>query len=52
LGPVAGVAAADREGLAALFWVGQQDAPATVELSPAFEAGWRERLDDPMVRPR
>jgi thiamine biosynthesis lipoprotein len=47
LGPAAGAAAADREGLAALFWVRRPDASATLELSRAFEAQWRARLDDP-----
>ena len=42
LGPAAGIAAADRERIAAVFW---REPATTFELSRAFEAEWREWLD-------
>jgi thiamine biosynthesis lipoprotein len=52
LGPAAGAAAAEREGLAALFWVGREAAPAILELSRAFQAKWGPMLDDGAARPQ
>jgi FAD:protein FMN transferase len=40
LGPPAALQTADRENLAALFWIGDGSEPATLELSRAFATGW------------
>ncbi len=45
LGPEAATAVAEREGLAALLWVGGGDDPA-LELSRAFAAEWQSLLDE------
>jgi thiamine biosynthesis lipoprotein len=45
LGPEAATAVAEREGLAALLWVGGGDDPA-LELSRAFSAEWQSLLDE------
>lgn len=45
LGPAAAIRTADREHLAALFWIGDGSAPATLELSRAFATQWQGMLD-------
>jgi thiamine biosynthesis lipoprotein len=40
LGPVEAAAVAEREHVAALFWVRRRDEQATLELSPALPADW------------
>lgn len=47
LGPAAAAATAEREGVAALYWIGRGDEPPELRTSPAFESEWRERLDEP-----
>lgn len=47
LGPDAAAAAADREGVAALYWLGRDGGAPALRASTAFEAEWRERLDEP-----
>jgi thiamine biosynthesis lipoprotein len=50
LGPDAASATAEREGLAALFWVGHDGASPVLEQSRAFAAEWRGLLDEPRGR--
>ena len=50
LGPDAASVTAEREGLAALFWVGDDAAAPVLEQSRAFAAEWRELLDEPRRR--
>jgi len=50
LGPGAAAATAEREGLAALFWVAHDTEKAVLEQSAAFAAVWRELLDEPRSR--
>jgi thiamine biosynthesis lipoprotein len=45
LGPAPAMATAERENLAALFWLGDGNEPATLELSPAFAMGWQGLLE-------
>jgi FAD:protein FMN transferase len=45
LGPAAATRTAQREELAALFWIGDGSEPATLELSRAFETRWHEVLE-------
>jgi thiamine biosynthesis lipoprotein len=47
LGPAAAAEAAEREQLAALFWVERDGEPAALQSSPAFASEWQERLDEP-----
>ncbi len=49
LGPDAAAATAERENLAALFWIGR-DGNAILERSRAFEEHWQELLDAPQGR--
>ena len=46
LGPEAAAATAEREDVAALYWIGRDGAPPELRTSPAFEREWRERLDE------
>lgn len=48
LGPAAALATAERENVAALLWVGGAAGGATLELTPAFAAEWRDLLDEPL----
>ena len=50
LGPGAAAIAAEREGLAALFWIGYETQAPALEQSAAFAAQWRELLDEPQRR--
>ena len=50
LGPGAAAAAADRESIAALFWVARDGAQPALEQSRVFAAYWRELLDEPAGR--
>jgi thiamine biosynthesis lipoprotein len=50
LGPTAAAAAAEREGLAAVYWLEQNGEPPALRSSSAFEAKWRGSLDAPAVR--
>jgi FAD:protein FMN transferase len=45
LGPVPAMRVADRENLAALFWIGDGSKPATLELSRAFVTEWQSSLE-------
>jgi len=45
LGPAAAMTTAERENLAALFWLGDGNEPATLELSRAFATSWQELLE-------
>jgi len=45
LGPAAAMRTADRENLAALFWIGDGSEPAILELSRAFATGWQGLLE-------
>jgi len=49
LGPDAASVTAEREGIAALFWVGH-DAATALEQSRVFAEKWRELLDEPRGR--
>jgi thiamine biosynthesis lipoprotein ApbE len=46
LGPPAARRTADRENVAALFWIGDGSKPATLELSRAFATGWQSSLEE------
>jgi thiamine biosynthesis lipoprotein len=50
LGPEDATAVAEREQLAALLWIGNDDGSATLEHSPTFESNWRALLEDPAPR--
>jgi thiamine biosynthesis lipoprotein len=50
LGPDAAAAAADRENVAALFWVARDGAEPALEQSRVFAADWRGFLDEPAGR--
>jgi thiamine biosynthesis lipoprotein len=45
LGPAAAMRTANRENLAALFWIGDGSEPVTLELSRAFATGWQALLE-------
>jgi thiamine biosynthesis lipoprotein len=47
LGPADAMAVADREQLAALLWVGNDDGAVTLQRSTAFESAWRLLLEEP-----
>jgi len=49
LGPEAASAAAEREDIPALLWVGREGEP-TLKTSPAFSSDWQELLDEPRGR--
>jgi FAD:protein FMN transferase len=46
LGPGAASTTAEREGVAALFWVAKDGGPPALEQSRAFAAEWRELVDE------
>jgi thiamine biosynthesis lipoprotein ApbE len=50
LGPHDAAVVAEREQLAALLWVGNDDGSATLERTPAFESDWQALLDEPAPR--
>ena len=50
LGPGAASVTADREALAALFWVAHDAEAPALEESVAFAAEWRELLEEPRSR--
>jgi thiamine biosynthesis lipoprotein len=50
LGPGAASATADREALAALFWIGHDAEAPTLEQSREFAAEWRDLLEEPRSR--
>jgi thiamine biosynthesis lipoprotein len=45
LGPAPALQAAERENIAALFWIGDGSEPATLETSRAFATRWSELLE-------
>jgi thiamine biosynthesis lipoprotein len=49
LGPTAAREIAERENVAALFWI-DAGGSAALELTPKFETDWRDRLDAPAAR--
>jgi len=50
LGPQDAAAIADRERLAALLWIGNDDGSATLNRSAAFESEWQTLLEEPTLR--
>ena len=50
LGPAAAPATAEREQLAALFWIAADDQSATLELSRAFTDEWQGLLEESPAR--
>ncbi len=49
LGPEEGIAAAERERIAAVFWIAE-GATVSRRISPAFAAEWEALLDEPAAR--
>jgi thiamine biosynthesis lipoprotein len=45
LGPAAAMSTAERENLAALFWIGDGSEPASLELSRAFATDWQKSFE-------
>ena len=50
LGPRAAATTAERESLAALLWIADDDEAPTLEQSRAFASEWRALLDEPRAR--
>ena len=50
LGPRAAAITAERESLAALLWIADDDEAPTLEQSRAFASEWRALLDEPRAR--
>jgi thiamine biosynthesis lipoprotein len=50
LGPRDAAVTAEREGLAALFWIETESAALALTQSSAFQARWGELLDSPAAR--
>jgi len=50
LGPDAAAVTVERENLAAVYWLGRDGESPALRTSPAFEAEWRERLEEPSPR--
>jgi thiamine biosynthesis lipoprotein len=47
LGPQEAAAVANREQLAALLWIGNEDGSATLEKTRTFESEWQTLVDEP-----
>jgi thiamine biosynthesis lipoprotein len=45
LGPVDGIEIAEREDIAALFWIANGNEPAALELSRSFATSWQQLLE-------